>query len=205
MMRILIADDHALHRELIRSLLEIQYPEAEFIEAEDFEATVRKCGEYRPSIIILDISMPGTTGLSGVIDIILQHRAAKVLICSSTENPILIKTLLSIGADGFVPKSLSASEFLRGVERVVNQGRYEPAQANRAASTQFSPRQLQVLGMLCSGMANKEIADQLGISIHAVKVHVSAILAILGVSNRQQIASECGLFITRIPASPKAP
>lgn len=204
-MKVLIADDHALHRELIRSILETQYPEAEFIEAEDFEATKSKCGEYKPSIIILDISMPGTTGLSGVIDIIARNRAAKILICSSTENPILIKTLLSIGADGFVPKSLPASEFLRGVERVVNQGRYEPAQANRAASTQFSPRQLQVLGMLCSGMANKEIARQLGISTHAVKLHVSAILGILGVSNRQQIASECGLFISRIPAAPKAP
>ncbi len=204
-MRVLIADDHALHRELIRSLLETQYPEAEFIEAEDFEATISKCGEYHPSMIILDISMPGTTGLSGVIDIIARNRASKILICSSTENPILIKTLLSIGADGFVPKSLPASEFLRGVARVVNQGRYEPAQANRAASTQFSPRQLQVLGMLCSGMANKEIASQLGISIHAVKIHVSAILGILGVSNRQQIASECGLFISRIPSEPKAP
>lgn len=200
-MKVLIADDHALHRELIRTLLESRYPEAEFIEAEDFQSTVGRCREHRPSIIILDISMPGTTGLSGVIDIIAQNRKARILICSSAENPILIKTLLSIGADGFVPKSLPASEFLRGVERVVNQGRYEPAQANRAASTQFSPRQLQVLGMLCSGMANKEIARQLGISIHAVKVHVSAILGILGVSNRQQIASACGLHITRMPTS----
>jgi len=201
-MKVLIADDHALHRELIRSLLETQYPEAEIVEAEDFETAKRKCGEYRPSVIILDISMPGTTGLSGVIDIIDRNPASKILICSSTENPILIKTLMSIGADGFVPKSLPAIEFLRGVDRVVNQGRYEPAQANRAASTQFSPRQLQVLGMLCSGMTNKEIARQLDISIHAVKVHVSAILGILGVSNRQQIASECGLFIAPVPKAP---
>lgn len=198
-MRVLIADDHALHRELIRSLLETQYPEAEFIEADDFAATVDRCGEYRPSLIILDISMPGTTGLSGVIDVIANNPSAKILIWSSAENPILIKTLMSIGADGFVPKSLPASEFMLGVERVIHQGRYEPALANRAASTQFSRRQLQVLGLLCSGMTNKDIARQLGISIHAVKLHVSAILGILGVENRQQIASACGLVITPPP------
>lgn len=196
-MKFLIADDHALHRELLRSLLETQYPEADFDEAEDFHATKHKCIEFKPSLIILDIAMPGTTGLSGVIDIITHYPNSKVLICSSADNPILIRTLLSVGADGFVPKSMPASEFLHSVECVLDTGYYEPAIGQHATTSQFSRRQLQVLGMLCSGMTNKEIARKLGISIHAVKVHVSSILSMLGVANRQQIALECGLYVTR--------
>jgi len=192
-MKFLIADDHGLNREFIRTLLENVYPGGEILEAGDYRSAEYKCRKYKPALVVLDVSMPGTTGLLGVLEIIRKFPESKVLICSAIDNPVLIKTMLSFGAKGFISKAMSSKELLRGIDCVLKDEIYIPDFLDNTRSIRFTPRQSEILGMVCSGLNNKEIATQLDISIHTVKLHISSVLESLGVKNRLQAIALCGL------------
>jgi len=192
-MKILIADDHGLSREFIRTLLESFYPDAEIFEAEDYRTAEYKCQKYKPALVVLDVSMPGMTGLLGVLEIIRKFPESKVLICSAIDNPSMIKAILSFGAKGFISKTMSSKELIRGIDCVLKDEIYIPDFIDNAHSIHFTPRQSEMLGMICSGLSNKEIAKQLNVSVHTVKLHVSSVLGTLGVQNRMQAIALCGL------------
>jgi len=192
-MKFLIADDHALNREFFRILLEKIYPCAEIFEAGDYHSAAHQCRQHKPTLVILDVSMPGMSGLLGVLDIIRKFPESNVLICSAIDNPILIGTMLSFGAKGFVSKAFGSDEFIRGIDCVLRGESYIPDSLGHIPSIHFTTRQSEILGMLCSGLNNKEIAKQLDISIHAVKLHISSILESLGARNRSHAIALCGL------------
>jgi len=192
-MKFLIADDHGLNREFIRTLLENAYPDAEIFEAENYQTAEYKCREYKPTLVVLDVSMPGMTGLLGVFGIIRKFPESKVFVCSAVDNPVLIETILSFGASGFISKTVSSKELIRGIDCVLKDEVYIPDSIDNAHSIHFTPRQSEMLGMICSGLSNKEIAKQLDVSVHTVKLHVSSVLETLGVQNRMQAIALCGL------------
>jgi DNA-binding NarL/FixJ family response regulator len=197
-MKFLIADDHGLNREFLRILLEKIYPRAEIFEAGDYHSAEHQCRQHKPTLVILDVSMPGMRGLLGVLDMIRKFPESNVLICSAVDNPILIGTMLSFGAKGFVSKASASEEFMRGIDCVLKGESYIPDSLSHIPSIRFTARQSEILSMFCSGSSNKEIAKQLDVSIHTVKLHISSILESLGVQNRMQAIALCGLHFVGI-------
>jgi len=193
-MKILIADDHGLSREFIHTILKNMYSEAKIFEAEDYRSAECQCRKHQPALVILDVSMPGMAGLLGVLEITRKFPDSKVLICSAIDNPILIKTMLSFGVNGFISKGMSSKELTQGINSVLQGKVYIPDCHVDARDMRLTPRQAEMLGMLCSGLSNREIAKQLDISVHTVKLHVSSVLEILGAENRMQAIALCGLY-----------
>jgi len=150
-MKFLIADDHGLNREFIRILLEGMYPDAELFEAEDYHSAEYKCRKHKPDLVVLDVSMPGTTGLLGVFGIIRKFPESKVLICSAIDNPVLVETILSFGARGFISKVMSSKKLMRGIDCVLRGEIYIPDYLTDPRATRFTARQLEILGMICPG------------------------------------------------------
>ena len=191
-MDMLIADDHTLYRQLLRPLLASRYPDATIDEAEDFLEARAACIRHRPRLLILDVFMPGMDGLTGVHEIIRQFPGTRVLICSAIENPILIRTMLAFGARAYVSKAMPAERLLAGIDAVLSRGACMPPDLPEAdARMQLSDRQWEILGMLCMGLTNKEIAYRLDLSISTVKFHVGLILETLRVRSRQQAIAAC--------------
>jgi len=193
-MNILIADDHTLNRNLLQTLLETVYPQARLLEASDYASARRMSRKHKPALVILDVSMPGHSGLLGVVEMVRQFPNTRVLICSAIDNPILVKTMLSFGVHGYISKTMPANELLKAIETVLNGEVYRPEAILAESPIQLTPRQSEILGWICTGLSNKEISKQLGISVHTVKLHVSTVLDILGVQNRQQAVALCGLM-----------
>ncbi|ATX78765.1 DNA-binding response regulator, NarL/FixJ family, contains REC and HTH domains [Mariprofundus aestuarium] len=192
-MKILIADDHCLHRELVRTLLEVVYPDAEILEASDYSSVIEVCTSIQPAVVLLDLSMPNMNGLLSVNQIIDHFPNSRVIVCSASEHPILIQTIMSFGASGFIPKTLSCKELLTGVKRALEGEVYLPSSLNNDANIILTQRQSEILGFVCSGVSNKEIAAQLNVSLHTVKFHVGSVFEKLNVQNRQQLISLMGL------------
>jgi len=192
-MNILIADDHALHRELMRALLEKVYPKATIREAKNCSRAKTKCAEFKPELLILDVFMPGMNGLLGVHDITRLFPQTKVLVCSGVDNPILVGTMLAFGVCGYVSKSMSATKLLKAIDSVLNGKTFVPKQLTPSDDIQLTKRQSQILGMMCSGLTNKDIAEKLGLSLSTVKFHITLVLKALDVESRQQAISACGL------------
>ncbi|HXH64794.1 MAG TPA: response regulator transcription factor [Mariprofundaceae bacterium] len=193
-MNLLIADDHTMHRQLICSLLDSVYPDATITQAESYPQVEAACARRRPALLILDIFMPGMNGLVGACDIIHGFPETKVLVCSAVDNPILIQTMLAFGARGYVSKTMSAESLLAGIDAVLNGNTYVPRDIlSGAEGIHLTQRQWEILGMVCMGLSNKEIADRLGLSVSTVKFHISLILDTLKVHNRQQAISLCSL------------
>ena len=188
----LIADDHALHRDLMRAKLESAYPEATIHEAEDYAQVKSACAKYKPKLLSLDLFMPGMGVLMGVHEIIQQFPETDVLICSAVDNAILVATLLAFGIKGYISKSMPAEMLMEAIDRVLHGGTYVP-EPYRSTSVRLTRRQSEILGMICSGLSNKEIAQRLDVSVSTVKFHTGLILEALGVQNRQQAMSLCGL------------
>lgn len=193
-MKLLIADDHAIPRQLLRSLLQGVYPDAAIVEAASYQQVICACEKHVPSLVLLDIFMPGMNGLVGACEIIRQFPSTRVLICSAVDNPILVQTMLAFGARGYVPKTMSVDHLLQGIDSVLNGGTYVPR--GILADTRaihLTQRQWEILGMVCMGLSNKEIAGRLNLSVSTVKFHIGLILEALRVQNRQQAMSVCSL------------
>lgn len=193
-MDLLIADDHAMHRQLIRTLLASVYPDAGLLEAEDYHQVLDACTRQDPALVILDIFMPDMNGLTGACDVIRRFPETRVLVCSAVDNPILVQTMLAFGARGYVSKTMSAGDLLEGIDTVLRGDIYIPRDiVADAKAIHLTERQWEILGMVCMGLSNKEIADRLALSVSTVKFHIGFILEALKVQNRQQAISLCSL------------
>lgn len=154
--------------------------------------------DHDTDLILLDLSMPGVQGFSGLLYLRAQYPEIPVMIVSATEDPGTIKHALEFGASGFVPKS-QPIDCIRAAIRAVLAGEIwtppeidlsraglnEDEQMVERLST-LTPQQVRVLMMLSEGLLNKQIAYELGVSEATVKAHVSAILQKLEVDSRTQ-------------------
>lgn len=191
-MDMLIADDQAMQRELIRSMLENAYPEASIYEAENFDQVKSTCDKFKPQVLILDLIMPGMCILMGVNDIVQQFQDTRILVCSVVDNPVLVCTILAFGVKGYISKNMPADKLLQGIDSVLHGGTYVPEQF-RSIPVHLTKRQAEIFSMICSGLCNKEIARRLHISTNTVKFHVGLIFKALGVQTRNQAIMLCGL------------
>ncbi len=197
--RLVIADDHPLFRGALREAISSKFKGAEITEAGTFDeipALLEKNGDV--DLVLLDLTMPGTRGFSGLMYLRAQYPGVPVIVVSANDDPAAIRRCMEFGASGFIPKTLGVEEMRGVVARILQGGVWTPPgvdlQSKSDAETHelmakmatLTPQQVRVLMMLSEGLLNKQIAFQLGVSEATVKAHVSAILQKLGVDSRTQ-------------------
>jgi DNA-binding NarL/FixJ family response regulator len=197
--RVLIADDHPLVLGALREAVTGAIPDAEIHEAADFE-TLAAALEQTPDmdLVLLDLSMPGVRGYSGLLFLRSERPGVPVMVVSGNEDPTVMRHCIEFGASAYAPKSLDVETMRAAIRKVLEGGQWTPpdldlnAPADREASalvrrlSSLTPQQVRVLMMLSQGLLNKQIAYELSVSEATVKAHVSAILQKLGVESRTQ-------------------
>jgi len=202
---LLIADDHPLFRGALREAVTGLFDRAEIAEAGTFEEVsdfLERGGEF--DLILLDLSMPGVRGFSGLMYLRAQYPGLPIVVVSANDDPAVIRRCMEFGASGFIPKTLGIEALRKAVARVLQGELWTPpdvdltrqSDAETAATiarlSTLTPQQVRVLMMLSGGLLNKQIAYELGVSEATVKAHVSAILQKLGVESRTQAVIAAG-------------
>ena len=196
--RVLLADDHGAIREALRLMLENQGLEV-IGEAADGAVAVRNAAALRPDVVLMDLRMPGTDGVTATREIVAVG-SAQVLVLTSFDEDELVEGALRAGAAGFLLKTTDAATLVEAVRRVAaGEGMLDPRVTRRAlALIPRSPqvtreageldllteREREVLEGMRAGRSNRQISDELGISLATVKTHVSNVLAKLGARSR---------------------
>jgi DNA-binding NarL/FixJ family response regulator len=215
---IIVADDHPLFREALKSAVARWERGVDFIEA-DTVAALLAAVEAHPGadLLLLDLNMPGAHGFNALAHVRGTHPQLPVVVVSADDDPQTIAAALRYGAQGFIPKSTEAGQIGRAVESVLAGDVYTPSgfQPPRAAASgaedmeiarrvaDLTPQQFRVLGMLCAGLLNKQIAYDLDVSEATIKAHVTAILRKLGVTTRTQAVLAAGrLAVDRASVKP---
>ena len=197
--RFIIVDDHPLFRGALSQALRGSFADAEILEAGSLdELTERLAVPGETDLILLDLTMPGVQGLSGLLYLRAQHPEVPVVIVSASDDGATIRQCLECGASGFIPKSQPVDRIREAIRKVVagevwlppdvDVKNLPPAEGSELVSrlSTLTPQQVRVLMMLGEGLLNKQIAFKLGVSEATIKAHVSAILQKLGVDSRTQ-------------------
>jgi DNA-binding NarL/FixJ family response regulator len=197
--RLMIADDHPLFRGALREAVTGLTEAVDCTEAGSFDevvALLEKGGEF--DLVLLDLSMPGARGFSGLMYLRAQYPGVPVAVVSANDDPAAIRRCMEFGASGFIPKTLGVDGMRNAISRILRGDVWTPPGVDLAAGSDaeaaelmarmatLTPQQVRVLMMLSEGLLNKQIAYQLGVSEATVKAHVSAILQKLGVESRTQ-------------------
>jgi DNA-binding NarL/FixJ family response regulator len=198
--RVLLIDDHALFRTGLRMILNAGIENLEIAQAGSLEEATRDTIEA-PAIVLLDIRLQGLNGLEGIALLGRKWPQAAIVVLSSDATPSIVRSALERGAVAFVSKADSADRILEVIRRLqqglpVTPTGHLPAGAHGSALTRqlLTPRQCEVLDLLCQGLSNRVIGQRLKLSEHTVRGHVQALLAALQVSSR----SEAGYAARRI-------
>lgn len=209
--KFVIADDHPLFRGALKQALAGMAKDTEILEAGDFDvAKSLVAGNEDLDLVLLDLTMPGASGLSGLIALRGIHQSVPMVVVSAHDDPVTIRRALDLGASGFISKSASIEEIRNAVETVLAGGIVSPGNVELGAERDpeisdlirrllsLTPQQTRVLGMLAEGLLNKQIAYELSVSEATIKAHVSAILQKLGVDSRTQAV----ITLSRIGTDP---
>lgn len=204
-MRILIADDHDLLRDTLVLFMESQGISA--VSVKDLPSAlgmIRSDGPY--DLVLLDFGMPGMNGLDGLKLALSASGAVRVALMSGIAPRDIAEQALSLGAAGFLPKTLPAKSLANAIRFMAMGEQYAPIDFMTAGAEEgpvhplaerLSKRELQVLQGLCEGKSNKEIARDLDLMEPTVKLHVKTLYRKIGAANRTQaalLAKEAGLF-----------
>jgi DNA-binding NarL/FixJ family response regulator len=192
--RILVVDDHFMVRMGLSASLNVE-PDMEVIaEAANGEAALAAYRQHHPSLVIMDVRLPGTSGAEATAAIVQDFPDARVLMLSTHSGEEEVFRALQAGARGYILKSAMRDELLRAIREVFQGRRYldstvAPLLAARMSHRSLTSRELEVLRMVAKGSGNKEIAASLNIAEVTVKLHVSHVLEKLGVKDRTEAAT----------------
>jgi DNA-binding NarL/FixJ family response regulator len=204
LVRILVADDHAVVRAGLRALLEQQDNFRVVTEASNGEEAVTKAVEWRPDVAVLDIRMPALSGIEACRQIVDKVPNCRVIILTSYAEDELLFAAIRAGASGYMLKRIGSNDLVRAVERISRgESMLDPAMTatvfsemrkvndaqQYAAFASLTTQELSVLAELAHGLTNRQIAVQLYLGEGTVRNYVSSILAKIGASNRAEAAA----------------
>jgi two-component system, NarL family, response regulator LiaR len=200
--RVLIADDHAVVRQGLRTFLELQDDIEVMADAGDGEEAVAAALDGRPDVVLMDLVMPGLDGIEATRRILRERPATRVIALTSFLDDDKVLAAVRAGAAGYLLKDVEPQELVRAIHTVHGgEALLDPAVTGTvmrelAGNTRpedevdirLTEREREVLALVARGLPNKLIARELGIAEKTVKTHVSSLLAKLGVTDRTQAA-----------------
>lgn len=187
--RLLLVDDHTLFRTGLRLIVQ-DHPRVGHIAEAGSIAEACALRQADIDLVLLDIQMPGMSGLDGLNLLRKACPQARIVLVSASVAPDAIHEARARGADGFLPKSANAEDILHVITSALSgepcfpQNSGHNTTARGPGTPSLTARQLDVLTLLCTGKPNKVIARDMGLSENTVRVHVAAIFAQLGVNSR---------------------
>lgn len=194
-MDVLVADDHALVRESIVKLVGAADDLTVVAEAADGDQALTLAREHRPDLVLLDVAMPGTDGLSVAERLRAERPQLRIIMLTMHDDDLSVERALAIPVDGFVSKSAATTELLRAIETVRDGGRYlsdglPERTGDGGAAAGLTARERQILQLLSEGKRPGDIAEQLYLSIKTVKNHLTSVYNKLGVETGAQAVVE---------------
>jgi DNA-binding NarL/FixJ family response regulator len=203
--RVVLADDHAVVRKGIREFLEEEGDISVVAEAADGREAVALVAEHRPDVAVLDIQMPGLTGIEATRRIKAEHPGVRVLILTAYDDDPYIFALLQAGANGYILKTADSGALVQSVRAVYRgESALDPAVAHKVVQQLMSgrplgaqtavealtDREIGILRLVATGLTNKAIGQALAISDRTVQGHLANIYGKLGVNSRTEAVTE---------------
>jgi DNA-binding NarL/FixJ family response regulator len=193
---VLLVDDHALVRRGFRRLLEDDADITVIGEASDGAEAIAMAAQLKPAVIVMDCAMPHGSGLDATRAILAATPRAAVLMLSMHSEETLVRQALAAGARGYVLKSALDLDLAAAVKRVAAGETVvdpavaavaSPADRQGGARQALTPREVQVLRLICTGQSNREIAAELDVSVNTVAVHRANIMSALGIHKTAEL------------------
>ena len=197
--RVLVVDDHAVVRAGLRRVLDAESDIETVGEAANADRAVFEAIEHRPDVVLMDVMMPGKSGIEGMPALLQAVPDAKVLILSMQDDPRYVQEAFDAGASGYVLKEAADTEVVAAVRSVAGGARYvhpalgarlveaAAAERKRAEVDPLAEREREVLRLLALGHTNQEIAKMLYISVRTAETHRAHIMQKLGLSSRAEL------------------
>jgi two-component system, NarL family, response regulator NreC len=197
--KIVVVDDHAVVRSGLRLLLDAEDDLAVVAEAGNAREAVFEVRAHRPNVILLDVVMPGESGIEAVPRLLHEAPEAKVLVLSMQDDPRYVREAFAAGASGYVLKEAADAEVVDAIRQVAAGGSYvhptlgarmvaaDAAAQAAAAADPLSDREREVLKLLALGHTNQEIAKQLFISVRTAETHRAHIMRKLQIETRAEL------------------
>jgi DNA-binding NarL/FixJ family response regulator len=199
-----IADDHPLFRSALLEVIHQHFPQASISESSDFYSTLTALDSNADiDLLLLDLNMPGSQDLFGLITLREKFPSVPVVIVSASDDHTTINRAMGHGASGYIPKSLSAEILHTAIKTVADGEQWLPSYISghlspiapeekslAAKISTLTPQQYRVLYYLREGWLNKQIGFEIGVTEATVKAHITAIFRKLGVANRTQAVIE---------------
>ncbi|HVH50974.1 MAG TPA: response regulator transcription factor [Gaiellaceae bacterium] len=197
--RVVVVDDHAVVRSGLRLLLEREPGIVAVDEAATADEALFRVIEHKPDVLLIDVTMPGTSGIEAIPKLLGSSPDTKVLVLSMHDDPRYVRDAFAAGASGYVLKEAADSEVVAAIREVAGGGSYvnpalgarmvaaEAKEAAEAESDPLSEREHEVLRLLALGHTNQEIAKALYISVRTAETHRAHIMRKLGLSSRAEL------------------
>jgi len=197
--RVLIVDDHTLVRSGLRLLLEAEEGFAVEDEAGDAEGAIRLARLHKPDVVLLDVVMPGMSGIDAAGEILEASPHTRILVLSMQDDPSYVRQAFTAGASGYLLKEAADDDLVHAVREVAGGGRYvhptlgarlaaaEAEAQARAEADPLSDREREVLRLLALGHTNQEIAKLLFISVRTAETHRAHVMQKLRLSTRAEL------------------
>jgi DNA-binding NarL/FixJ family response regulator len=199
--RVLVVDDHAVVRAGLRLLIDAEEGMETVGEAGDVRGAIFEARSSEPDLVLMDIRMPGESGLEGVPKLLKEHPDVKILVLSMEDDPRYVREAFASGASGYVLKEAADTELVTAIREVAGGGRYvhpelgarlvaaETEAMKRAAENPLSEREREVLVLLARGFTNQEIAKKLFISVRTAETHRAHVMQKLRLATRSDLVS----------------
>jgi DNA-binding NarL/FixJ family response regulator len=189
--RVLVVEDHPTTRIGIAAIVDATPDMTVVAQAQSGEEAVKHYDKYQPDVTLMDLRLPGMSGVDAIRAVVATHSDAKFVVLTTYEGDEDIHQALQAGARSYIVKGMPHEALVDALRRVHEGGRFLPAPVSRTLysripNLELRPREREVLDLLVRGKSNKEIASELGITESTVKCHVSVILLRLNVTDRTQ-------------------
>ena len=207
--RVVIVDDHAVVRSGLKLLLDAEEDIEVVGEAGNLQEAVFRTRALKPDVVLMDVVMPGASGIEATPAVLREHPAARVLMLSMQDDPTYVREAFAAGASGYVLKEAADEEVVGAIRDVAGGGRYvhptlgarlvsaDAEERARAEADPLTEREREVLRLLALGHTNQEIAKSLFLSVRTVETHRAHIMQKLRLSTRAELvyyAMEQGLL-----------